>query len=879
MESNSYTNIRTQLGSSPKDFDLSFAPIDARGGVAKLNSYVLSNYGYSSFDIEGINLEEGYATLERTGSQSIIFIVTVGNGETVISLKNNLKNALLYYNKWLFKKDVWIPLMGTGAGKLSFAESYFTTLEVLKEFPEINFNISIPYEDRGISFIENYEIINLVEFESFEGSVNLKTEIKGSNNVTANLKDKQENTNFDEKFKLHRFLRDVLNKEHHLNLVIEESRVIKGINIELDLVDDEAKAYAVLINKEDFLDLANNSKFKAGNREDRIMSTIYSEILIDLEMLSSNKPLNKYFAFFDESFTNENIQEIKQGTKNEYKDIVEILDLADVFKLSEKHNFKYSDYLINKIEEEDKTEDNNTDKIPFHLDNVETIDRLNREPVAKSLARLINNEIFTSEALNNSFMIHLQGEWGSGKSTFLNLLEKNLNTQNQKWIVINYNAWQNQHILPPWWSFIDQIYRQGKSKLANFKDKCILNFRENKRRIVWYSGWHKIMTLVIAIIFLGVLIIYGESLAEVVSGAPKASDSNEETKGITLDVFAGLILSIGSIVGLIYSLSKFLSTPFLMKSSDEAKSFLLRASDPMNRIKKHFNKLISNINDQGYQVAVFIDDIDRCNVTYTVSLLEGIQTLFKDKKVLYVVAGDKNWISTCFQNNYTDFAETISRNNEQLGDLFLEKAFQLSVRMPNVSERTKEKYWHHILGIGNAETDKKVELNETQKVKLKQEIAKNIEDGNIADSELLKTWETEFNTSEEVISDLVIETFDEKPVDIKHLFINHFALVNPNPRAIKRLANNYTMYRNTLLAERKNFNPNKLFRWLILDDMYPVFSKNLLKTEDRDDVIDAIQELNINTAAQTKLETLLFDEDNLHGGKIEINDIKDILGL
>jgi len=66
------------------------------------------------------------------------------------------------------------------------------------------------------------------------------------------------------------------------------------------------------------------------------------------------------------------------------------------------------------------------DKMPFHLDNVEVNDKLNREPVAKSLARLINREIFDNNTLKHAFMIHLQGEWGSGKSTFLNLLQSNL---------------------------------------------------------------------------------------------------------------------------------------------------------------------------------------------------------------------------------------------------------------------------------------------------------------------------------------------------------------------------------------------------------------------------------------------------------------------
>ncbi|WP_397362557.1 P-loop NTPase fold protein [Olleya sp. R77988] len=702
---------------------------------------------------------------------------------------------------------------------------------------------------------------------------------------SAVFKDSLKNKNVDanDEDRVRQLIKDTLNAEYKLNLVIELTRVLYGSNIKFDLSDDKAKTFAVILKKEDFSDVPTESKYKPGSRDERIMLNIYSKIIADIDLLFSGNNLDKYFAFFDESFTDKDVTQFKIWLTDNYNKVIEVLRLSDIIKLSDKNNIRNNDIKIgNNKSTEDSQEDNesiNSDKIPFHLDNVETIDRLNREPVAKSLARLINNEIFSSKDLNHSFMIHLQGEWGSGKSTFLNLLEKNLDTSQKKWIVIKYNAWQNQHILPPWWSFIDQIYQQSKPKFNWFFDRPGLRFRENIRRVIWYSGWHKIMTLVISLIFGCLLLAYGKSLITVVSELPSTENIDNKTKGLTLEVFAKLIVSVGSVIGLIYSLSKFLSTPFLMKSSGEAKSFLLRASDPMNRIKTHFNDLISNINDQGYQIAVFIDDIDRCNKAYTVNLLEGIQTLFKDKKVLYVVAGDKNWISTCFENNYKEFIDKVSRNNEQLGDLFLEKAFQLSVRMPNVSERTKQKYWHHILGVKESELDKKTKLSDNQKIELKQKIARNIKEGKFANPEVLKSLEDEFNASEQDISDIAIETFDEKNDDIKHLFIDHFALINPNPRSIKRLANNYTMYRNTLVAERKEFDPNKLFRWLIIDDMYPVLSKQLLHLEKEIDIDTYINSMNLNNAAELNLNKLLFDKENKHGSKIEISDIKDILGL
>ena len=94
-------------------------------------------------------------------------------------------------------------------------------------------------------------------------------------------------------------------------------------------------------------------------------------------------------------------------------------------------NFKLSPYTKIKSSTAERAENENSekenDKIPFHLDQVVDEDKLGREPVAKAFVDLIKKDIFT-EKLNFSFMVHLQGEWGAGKSSFLNFIAKNLNS-------------------------------------------------------------------------------------------------------------------------------------------------------------------------------------------------------------------------------------------------------------------------------------------------------------------------------------------------------------------------------------------------------------------------------------------------------------------
>lgn len=489
-------------------------------------------------------------------------------------------------------------------------------------------------------------------------------------------------------------------------------------------------------------------------------------------------------------------------------------------------------------------------------------------------------------------MVHLQGEWGSGKSSFLNFIEKNLNSDGDKWVVVKYNAWKNQHISPPWWTLIDQIYKQSKESLTNCSwfGLCL---REKWRRIIWYSGWEKIVSLVFTIVFCVVLYKYGSSLLGFLVDTPLQGSETEstmaegakETTKLAMEfdkdpmiLLIKLIVTFGSLFGVLYSLSKFIATPFFINTSGEAASFISRAQDPMNRIKKHFGKLVNDISSkkENRELAVFIDDIDRCNEGFIVEFLEGIQTLFKDERVLYIIAGDKKWISTSFNNVYKSFG-AVSSNENKLGELFLEKAFQLSFRMPNVSDRAKEDFWKHLLGdtedTGQERIDSNTELQEEVKDKIKSEINNNR--GKLTDPVFMKELENQFNMTPDYVTDILIKAKNENSQEIKHLLQEYHSVIKTNPRSIIRLANNYTMVRSTLMAERITFSEDKLFRWLVIEDLFPEINEKLNTMTAISDIENVIEDMKDNSLRARCLELL----NEKPGGQFSIEDISHIKGL
>lgn len=544
--------------------------------------------------------------------------------------------------------------------------------------------------------------------------------------------------------------------------------------------------------------------------------------------------------------------------------------------------------------EEDSPTIKTKDNIPFHLDQIEVTDRLNRESIAKSLSRLLNRDIFKKEnhdikgkenkgkkkekKVERAFMVHLQGAWGEGKSTFLNLLTKQLDTDEKKWIVVNFNAWQNQHITPPWWTFIDTIYRQVSDKLDWFEN-IRFRWKEQRRRLFWYKSFYKIFLLLLTIFFLGLIYYFSASIFETASEITPDNNHETATKGLGFSLLKDIIIGLVAIVGAVYSFGKFLATPLFLTSSQSAKSFMEHADDPMKKVKKHFESIVNNVEKSGHHLAIYIDDLDRCNATFTVELLEGIQTLFTDKKVLYVVAGDRQWISTCFENHYKDYHGIVRQPAQKLGYLFLEKAFQLSIRLPKISGITKKEYWQYILNIEENNTEENKELTDEKRQEVIQEMRKEVSNEDYTSPAKMNELKEKHNLKSHQITDLALEILDVDTEEIKHILQDHHDLIDANPRSIKRLANQYNIYRNTLIVEQKEFDKNKLFRWLMLQNKYPVFTDwvelNLHNLVDQFVLDERFKGLEKDAFWME----LMYDRRNLKGGKLETNDIAIFVGV
>lgn len=444
---------------------------------------------------------------------------------------------------------------------------------------------------------------------------------------------------------------------------------------------------------------------------------------------------------------------------------------------------------------------------------------------------------------DQSFVMHLDGHWGSGKSTILTLMKQNLQGQTRDpWIVVEFNAWQHQRFRPSWWHLIQTVYTQANGQLKALQADP-LSFAEEHRWRLLLCEWSWRLkpavfeicaVLVAAVIFFTLITFHG------ISFTPDESMQK---------AFSGINAAIAAFVVLLGLFQGFKNSIWTT-SIGAAKKYMEGTSDPLDELSKHFQSMISEIH---FPVAIFVDDLDRCSAEYTIELLEGIHTLMRRAGVSFVIAADRRWLYSCFENVYAPFAD-VATPSRPLGHLFLEKTFQLSASVPRMTEASRARYWDTLLrGTVSANGDSQTAFDATSIIR------------NIKDDRDLRAVQKEMQragAAPETIAEAASQALQKKEVKkaMAHRLHQFAHLVEPNPRSMKRLINAYAIQRQANVMNGSIVEPEVLVLWTILSLRWPNLAKLLESTPEE---ADKFTKDTRSSLIGTKFPELLLDDDLL----------------
>lgn len=300
-------------------------------------------------------------------------------------------------------------------------------------------------------------------------------------------------------------------------------------------------------------------------------------------------------------------------------------------------------------------------------------DSLGFEPYVNAIA-----EFLTNPSTHGPLTVSIEGEWGSGKSSFLLQLEDRLgeiaardeHQRHRVPLTVRFNAWRHDKEDALWAAFATQFARSVAAEQPLYR-RIYGHWILFRRRFRWRQGWPGLLRTIFSAVFticvLAVLTIlcfrwgwhWIASLSLKIPG-PTASrkDWLEWSDWLTGFGRAGLLLGYLTVLASGWTkISQYLRNPL----ETDIKKYLLNP-DYAQRASfiEQFHEDFSRIIDAyagDKTVYVFIDDLDRCEVSKAAELMQAINLM---------VSGDRRGLIFIIGMDRTKVAAGVAMRNKEL---------------------------------------------------------------------------------------------------------------------------------------------------------------------------------------------------------------------
>ena len=386
---------------------------------------------------------------------------------------------------------------------------------------------------------------------------------------------------------------------------------------------------------------------------------------------------------------------------------------------------------------------------------------------------------------NLPITIGLYGDWGSGKSSVLEILKEQLK-DDEDTVVVYFDGWTFESFddakIALIQGIVDELEKNKKflSKVGDGLSDLKDDFVKLKDSINWMrllKATAKMVVPTIAAFSTG-----GASIIPTIALALKDNQHSLNS-----------IIEEGR-------LEEFLKQN-VVKEEEEKKYAAVR------EFRSDFEKLIQK-SKQG-KVVILIDDLDRCLPRHIIDSLEAIKLFLNVPKTAFVIAADEFIVSNAIKSEYKSLIDASNDgegNREDLGKSYMEKFIQLPYHLPTLSRKEVETYVT-LLFCQEFLDDESFE-------KVQSDFSKFITE----------------NKFEKYGWDNIRKIIDPtKYIELNATigFVSHFSAIigtalRWNPRLIKRFLNAYEIRLNLLKVSGLDTQPNKfaLLKLMLLEQQY-----------------------------------------------------------
>jgi len=189
---------------------------------------------------------------------------------------------------------------------------------------------------------------------------------------------------------------------------------------------------------------------------------------------------------------------------------------------------------------------------------------------------------------------------------------------------------------------------------------------------------------------------------------------------------------------------------------------------------------------------------------------------------MVVVAADGRWLRSSYDNTYASSASAVKEPGATIGNLFLEKIFQLSVPVPTLPDALRSKYLASMLKDPSHKSTPTAGASE--KEKLVQQLEKAAPEDRLDVLAAASPLER-VEVAPEAVRLLVDE--EQARAETRHALQQYAELLDPTPRAMKRFVMEYFVLRAVRTAEGSVVQRGPLALWTIVVTRWPLLAEFL----------------------------------------------------
>jgi formylglycine-generating enzyme required for sulfatase activity len=311
------------------------------------------------------------------------------------------------------------------------------------------------------------------------------------------------------------------------------------------------------------------------------------------------------------------------------------------------------------------------DRIKIVGDFFTTTDGFGYDKYATTILRLITGPDFPSP-----FTFGIFGEWGSGKTSLMRMIEERLRTEYfSRFVPVWFNPWRyekEKHLIIPFLKTIQNAvsrHLESQEKLPEKTLKSLKKMHKQFSKIIFAvaSGLEGELNLGIA--------KFKANLSKPIETAEKIEDREKDEEA-----------------------NKF----------EELNSLYYDAADYLEKVSGNKQN-----GDENILIAVFVDDLDRCLPEKAMEVLEGIKTFLDIPGYIFFIGVDRKVIEKGVQVKYRGYIidgktrEKVSGETEDKPEPYneipitpsdyLEKIIQLPVALPPIEKSRVEGYLKGLL--------------------------------------------------------------------------------------------------------------------------------------------------------------------------------------